>query len=239
MAPFSLDRENVMGLLEELKQQAESLKQNSGGASRLRNLQTMQPALQEARRYLSDLANALNITKPAVNRSYYVDMSNRLETLAQCDYAVREKQRTLDNKDYLEEVSFRFRCVGTRNLTVEKTSAEGVNRLQEYLRTYNMRFECRELKSERGLLERGMFTIFADVSATATLTGDWDTGKIKLTLKNIERAGETVYQYDSAEINPTLLDEFAKVLLDRSNRLRELGSHQQMMRSTPRRLAAA
>ena len=228
-----------MGLLDELKQQANMLKQNSGDAARLRNLQAMQPGLQEARRYLSELANALNITKPAVYRSYHVDMANKLEKLAQCEYMVREKQLTLDHRDYLEEVSFRFRCVGTRNLTIEKTSTEGVKRLQEYLRTYNMRFECRELKSERGLAERGMFTIFAEVTATATLAGDWDTGKIKLILKNVERPGEMVYQYDFLEINSALLDEFAKVLLDRPNQFRDLGSHQQMMRSTPRRLATA
>jgi hypothetical protein len=229
------DKGILMGVLDELKQQAALLKQDSGGATRLRNLQAMQPGLKEARRYLSELADTLNITKPAVYRSYYVDMAKRLEKLAQCEYMVRQKQRTIDNKDYLEEVAFRFRCVGTGNLNIEKTSAEGVKRLQEYLWTYNMRFECRELKSERDRLERRMFTIFSEVPAAATLVGDWNTGKIKLALKNIERPGEVLYQYDFVEINSELLDEFAKVLLDRPNRFREFGSHQQMMRSTPRR----
>lgn len=218
-----------MGLLDGLKQQAETLKQEqgSGPTSPLQNLQAMQPGLQEALRYLSDLANALNITKPTVYRSYYVDTANRLEQLAQCEYTVREKRRTVNHKDYLEEVVFGFRCVGTRNLTIEKTSAASVNRLREYLWTYNFRFEYRESTGERGLLERGTFTVIADVPATATLAGDWDTGKITLTLKNVERPGDTVYTYDVVEINVALLEELAALLLGKPNRLRDLGSHQQ------------
>ena len=218
-----------MGLLDGLKQQAETLKQEqeSGPTSPLQKLQAMQPGLQEALHYLSDLANALNITKPAVYRSYYVDTANRLEQLAQCEYMVREKRRTVNHKDYLEEVVFGFRCVGTRNLTIEKTSAASVSRLREYLWTYNFRFEYRESTSERGVLERGTFTVIADVPATATLAGDWDTGKITLTLKNVERPGDTVYTYDVVEINVALLEELAALLLGKPNRLRDLGSHQQ------------
>jgi hypothetical protein len=231
----------MKGLLEELKQQAEKLKQeqDSGRAVRLQNLQVMQTGLQEARRYLGELANALNILKPAVYRSYYVDMANRLDQLAQCEYAVREKQRTLNSKDYLEEVAFGFRCVGTRNLTIEKTSMEGVNRLREYLWAYNIRFECREVKSERGLPERGTFTIFAEVPASATFAGNWDTGEITLTLKNIERPGVVEYQYEAFELNVELFEELASFLLGRPNRLRQLGGYQQMIRSTTRPLAVA
>ena len=229
-----------MGILDDLKQQAESLKQQqeSGRAARIQNLQAIQPGLWEASRYLGDLANALNVIKPQVYRSFYVDMANKLDQLAQCDYMVRDKRRTLDNKDYLEEVVFGFRSVGNQNLTIEKDSPEGVKRLRDYLWAYNFRFECREFKTAQGLVERGTFTVFAELPATATFAGDWDSGKIKLTLKNIDKTGDVDYLYDASETNLTLLDELAKFLLGKPNNLRHLGSHQKMIRSTQHLLAA-
>lgn len=216
-----------MGLLDDLERQAEALRQEqeSARAAQLQKLQAIQPGLREALRYLSKFANALNIIKRPVYRSYHVDMTNKLEELAQCEYMVREKQQTLDNRDYLEEVAFLFRCVGTRNLTIEKTSAMAVSRLREYLWNYNIRFECREVTSARGQLERGTFTVFAEVSAAATFAGDWDTGKITLTLRNIEKVGVVAYQYDAVELNLALLEELAKFLLGEPNQLRHLGSH--------------
>jgi hypothetical protein len=230
-----------MGLLDDLKQQAETLRkeQESGRTAQLQNSQAMQSGLREARRYLTELASSLNIIKPPVYRSYHLDAANKLDQLEQCEYKVREKQRTFEQKDYLEEVAFLFRCVGAHDLTIEKSSAQSVNRLREFLWSYNMRFDCREWKGERGLLERATFTVFADVPATAVFAGDWDTGKITLTLKNVERPGEAAFQYDAVELNPALFEELAKLLLGKPNRFRNLGGHQQMMQSMPRSQATA
>ena len=230
-----------MGLLDDLKQQAERQKQQqeSGQTVRGQNLQAVQTALGEAFRYLSELAKTLNTVKPQVYRLFYVDVSTKLDQLAQCDYTVREKRKTVDNKDYLEEVKFLFRSVGSQNVTIEKDSPQNVERLREQLWLYNFKFECKEIKNERGMIVRGTFTVFTDVPASATFVGDWDAGKIKLTLKNIEKSGDADYIYEAAEVNPALFEELAKLLVGKPNNLRNLGSYQVMMRTTTLRRPTA
>jgi hypothetical protein len=223
-----------MGLLDDLKQQAERQKQQqeSGQAVRGRNLERIHAALGEAYRYLNELAKTFNAVKPQVHRSFYVDPSTKLDQLAQCDYTVRDKRKTLDHKDYLEEVKLLFRSVGNQNLTIEKDSPQNVERLREQLWSFNFKFECKEFKNERAMIQRGTFTVFADVPASATFAGDLDTGKIKLTLKNIEKAGDADYFYEAAEVNEALLEEFAKLLIGKPNNFRNLGNYQEMMRTT-------
>ena len=88
-------------------------------------------------------------------------------------------------------------------------------------------------QAETRLLERAVFKMFAQVPA-AVFAGDWDTGQIRLTLKNIETVGEVNYLYDADEVTGDLLDELTKLLLAKPNQLRKLGRHQTMTLTTPR-----
>lgn len=225
-----------MGLLDDLKQEAESRKRQlrTSHAARDQNRQAIHVALREASRYLSELADSLNVLKPQVPRHFYIDGATRLDQLMQCDYKARDRRNTVDNQDYLEEASLLFRCVGSRNQTIEKQSLAAIKNLRDYLWGYNFRFECQEIKNDRGLVERAVFTVLAEVPASVVFTGDWETGHIRLTLKNLETIGEVNYLYDANEVGRDLLEELTKLLLAKPNQLRKLGRHQEMIRTAPR-----
>jgi hypothetical protein len=224
-----------MGLLDELKQQAERqrLQQQTSQETLERNRQAVHTALRDASRYFAELADTLNVLKLQVARFFYIGRM-RLDGLVQADYNAHERRRTMDARDYFEEAGVRFRCAGERSVQIEKDSPDGIRNLREYLWGHNFRFECQEIKNERGRVERALFTVLPQVPASAVLSGDWNTGQIRLGLKNVEIPGEVHYLYEAAEVNRDLLEELTKVLLAKPNQLRRYGCHQQMTQSAPR-----
>jgi hypothetical protein len=225
-----------MGLLDDLKQQADSLNQRdmSSQERRSANSKIEHAKLKEVFQTLTDLAKSLNAIKPRVERNFYVESTTKLSNLIQTEYSVRDERKTVDFVDYIQQVIFQFRSCGTQNVVLEKHSPETIKRTRDYLWGYKMKFECKEIKNERHLVERAVFTIMSEVPGAATFTGDWDSGKIRLTLSNIETLGNIDFIYDPPEINQGLLEELAKLLLGKPNNLRAMGNYQESMMTNPR-----
>lgn len=225
-----------MGLLDDLKNQAATQlqKEQSTQETRGRNLRAVDMALREIQNYLIELANSLNILKPQVFRSFILETTVQLDRLLQSDYAVRERRKTIDNRDYFEEVALRFRNAGKENLVFEKDTPTAIERTKEYLWGYGLRFACKEITNERRMLQRAVFDVIGDIQASATFTGDWESGRIRLTLRNIEKLGDVDFQYAAEEVTREVLEELAKLVLGQQNNLRNLGKYQEMMRSTSR-----
>lgn len=223
-------------MLDDLKKQAEArkLEEQSKQVEKNRSLQVVDAVLREIYRYTTELANSLNIVKPEVTRSLFVEGNVKLDNLRQSNYRVRERRKTLEQRDYLEEVSLRLSWIGREALVVERDSPTLIQRLRDRLGEYALRFECKETRNERGVVDRAVFTIDPEVLGAATFAGNWDTGKIRLTLKNIEALGVLDFQYDASEIDQGLLEELTKLVLGQASNLRNLGKHQEMLRTTPR-----
>ena len=225
-----------MGLLDDLKNQAATQlqREQSSRETRDRNLHAVDRVLRETQNYFIELSNSLNILKPKVYRSFILETTVQLDRLQQADYAVRERRKTVDNRDHFLEVALRFRNAGTENLLFEKDTPTAVERSKEYLWGYGLRFECKEINNDRRMLQRAVFSVISDVQASATFTGDWDSGKVRLVLRNIEKLGDVEYLYDAEEVTREVLEELAKLVLGQQNNLRNLGNYQEMMRSTSR-----
>lgn len=230
-----------MGLLDDLKQQAESRKvqEQTNEAQKAQNLHEVNTALRGVFQYFTELANSLNILKPEIARNFYFDSTAKFDNLSQGNYRVRDRRKTVDHRDYFEEVTLRFSWTGSQSLVVEKDTPALIQRVRESLAGYNLRYECKEIKNDRGAIERAIFTIEPEVIADVAFAGNWDTGKVRLTLKNVEMLGAVDYQYEMAEVNGGLFEELAKLLLGKPNNLRNLGKYQELLRTTPRLRSAA
>ena len=229
-----------MGLLDELKQQAEALrlKQQVSQEERNQNLLLTHAALKDALHYWVELFNSLNVIKPVIPRSYYLaGGAVRFDNLMQCDYNVNGRHVTQDHRDYIGAIALRFRCVADRKVTIEKSSDRLVQQTREHLWMNNLRFDVKEIRNERGYVERGVFTVICDVPIMITITADLDHSHIKIITANFETLGEYAYLYDYDEFGNAILEELAKAILGKPNAFRALGRHQQAMRVTPPRAA--
>jgi hypothetical protein len=225
-----------MGLLDDLKKQAESRQQVPlTHDEQLREhgyFEPVQSALTEVSRYFGELARSLNVVKPDVQRQFYIEGSTRLSDLQQHDYTVRDRRKTFENRDYLTDVSILFTCQGGENLTFEKDTPRAIENMKEFFWGYSLPFECREMRNERGKVEKAIFTLVARVPSTATLAGNWDTGAFKLTLRNIEVLGSVEHSFKAADITHDFLEEIGKFVLAQPNKLRDYGKPDEPQRMT-------
>lgn len=228
-----------MGLLDDLKQQAHSLRVEQQASSEQRNqqLQAAHDKLNETLHYWVDLFNSLNVIKPPVPRYFYLDGGAiQLENLLQCDYNVNGRRRTVDHRDYIDAVVLRFRCVSGEKLKVEKESDALVQRMREHLWSHALKFEVDEIR-ERGYLARGTFTIHPEVPVTVTIESDSERSQVKISTRNLEKLGEYEYVFDLDEYGTPVLEELAKLILGKPNAMRSSGRHQAAARS-PRKKTA-
>src|SRR5215213_579835 len=208
-----------MGLLDELKQQAESVlvKQRTTEENESQKLQASHTRMKSALQYWVDFFKALNVVHPVIFRNYYIEGSTQLNNLVQCDYDVNSRRMTVGHQDYINSIELRFRCASDTPVTVEKQSDVMVKRLREQLWQHGLKFELREIRREGAYIERGVFTIDADVTVRLTMTADLAASHIKLSVRNLERLYEYSYVYDDDEFGPEVMEEIGKAILGQPN----------------------
>ncbi|MGE5522957.1 MAG: hypothetical protein ACM3SS_04515 [Rhodospirillaceae bacterium] len=221
-----------MDLLDELKRQAESQKkqQEAREQDQAQILTSIHEALGGMSKYFTELANSLNVVKPEVARNYVVHGTSTLQRLLQGDYFVRERKKSIDFRDYFEQVTLRFHAVGQQVLSIECFADHATDRLRNYLQAYGLRFETQAFRNDRGVTLRTVFSVLPDVPATITAVADWNTGTIRLKMRNVETIGDAEYCYEPAEVDRKLLDELAKLILGQPNEFRTMGRHQESLR---------
>jgi hypothetical protein len=170
------------------------------------------------------------VVKPEIARDFAVQGNATLKRLVQCDYIVRERRKTVEFKDYYEQVTLRFHAVGSAGLVLETYADHATERLKNYLQAYGLRYETQDFRNDRGVTLKTAVSVLPDVPATVAAAADWTAGTVRLKLRNVEAIGDAEYCYDPAEIDRLLLDELAKLILGQPNRLREMGRHQDMLR---------
>jgi hypothetical protein len=217
-----------MSLLDDLKRQADSVlvKQRTTEENRDEKLKASHARMKSALQYWVEFFKALNIVTPDVRRNFYVDGTAQLVNLLQGDYDVNSRRLTVAHIDYIDSIELRFRCVSDEKLTVEKDSNALVKQFQEHLWLHGLKFELREIRKEGAYVERGIFTLFAEVTVRLTFAADTENSQVRLTVRNLERLGEYTYVYDEDEFGAELLEEIGKAILDQPNRLRTMGRRQ-------------
>ena len=230
-----------MGLLDDLKKQAEAAKlQDTGRLEVLaKNTALAETAMRRAFKYLNDLVNQLNVLKPDCARSYELQTSGRLEGLKLVDFFVDYRSKKIGDKDHLDHIDLRFKCLNEQTLTVKKDSPMTIKSFVEYLHEHHIGHELREFKNEKRYVTHGEFKIPCVVRATATLKADGEHAQIHFLTRNVERFGSLDLTFDATEIDDNLMEEFAKFLIGQPNKFRSAGRSGAMLPKMPPQVATA
>lgn len=218
-----------MSFLDDLKKEAEEKKQQDLESTQTRKyaadmrMALVEEGLRETYQYLNDLTKQLNTLKLPIVRSYYIEGIGEGIQLAQGDYNVTIKNVTFDHKDHLKEVLFGFKCTANKTYTIEKDNPAIIERQRDYLWRNGIKFTYDEFKNDRGYVYRGVFNVPAIVPVSFLIVGDFDTAKVAITAKNFNTLVTTEHVYEPNEINSTLLEEFAKYILDKPSTFTKFG----------------
>jgi len=173
-------------------------------------------ALQRAYQYLKELAEQLNVVKPAYAKGYAIVGVPEFSGLAWDSGRADLRSRDLSpTTKVLEQVSLSFRISGHKQIRVGRESPAS-ERLRQVLTDNKIEFKAHDDRNQRG---RTVFEFACDVRASVVLEGNADTGRILLRARNVERFGMLEHQLVPEAITAEALEEFAGFILGETNRV--------------------
>lgn len=203
-----------MGLLDDLKKEADSLKNQE--AQRTQSLKAnavqVDQALRTIFKYLHELFRQLNVVKPPCERAYNLLTVGKIGGLAQSDYRVDYRTSQRNNAEHYEELTITFRRAKPDTFVV-KREAELIERFRDLLWQNNMRFSSESVRNDRRVITHEFFTINNEVICGADVVGDYDEGVIRFKLRNVEDFGPSIYTLEPAVINDKSLEDLAKLFI--------------------------
>ena len=211
-----------MGLLDDLKKEAETLKNQEAVKSQSikANAAAVDRALRKTFQYMSELFKQLNVVKPPCAHVYDLLTVGKIGGLVQTDYRIEFRTSQRENAEHYENVTINFKRSKPEQLSV-KREAEQIERFRDLLWQNNMRFTSEPFKNERRVTTHEVFKINCEVLCGADVVGDYDNGVIRFKLKNVEDFGPTVYTVEPDNVSDKALEELAKLFIGKDSNFKE------------------
>jgi hypothetical protein len=176
-------------------------------------------AVEKAYRYLKDFTEQLNIVKPAYAKEYSIGGVPKFDGLrwagSQIEYQTR--QTSPDTKVY-EKLMLHFRLFADKQLRVTRDSPAD-EKLKQMLVETGIKFTTEEERNDRGSVVRRTFVLPCEVKASLQLIGNFDTGKLLLRARNVERFGMLDHVLAPEAITEESLDELTGFMIGESSRI--------------------
>ena len=207
-----------MGLLDDLKKEAESLKNQEAQRTQSLKANAVQVdlALRTIFKYMHDLFRQLNVVKPTCDRAYNLLTVGKIEGLSQSDYRIDYRTSQRDSSEHFEELTVTFRRSKPDTFVV-KREAELIERFRDLLWQNNMRFTSESVRNERRVITHEFFTINSEVICGADIVSDYDEGVIRFKLKNVEDFGPSIYTLEPSVVNDKSLEDLAKLFIGKTD----------------------
>jgi len=206
-----------MGLLDELKQQAQSAAANETDAKAQlrRHIEVVDTALRQVFGYLDELVPQLRVIKPVNPHTFKAWGAGEWTQLAFENAAVNLRQANIDNVDWFSLVEFGVNWRAPRPLTASFSSQVEAKFLKDRLWHLGCKLEEKIVRTPEERFLRANITVEPKLPTRLRFEAQFETGKIQLTVRNLDQLGEDIVQLTPEECNVTLCEELAKTLLGR------------------------
>lgn len=205
-----------MGLLDDLKKQADALKaQDTDRTESLRaNAVAVDLALRRNFLYLNDLGKQLNVVQMPCPFSYKIPTLPDIAGLIVKDYHCDFRSKHFIDKDYYGEVHIAYRAWSDRVLTVKKGPDE-MEKFRDFLWSNNIEHKSEQFRDQRKVITHEIFKIVCDFRVQGKIEGDHESGKIKIVTKNIAAFEVDLFNLLAQEFVDQAVEEFAKFFIGR------------------------
>lgn len=210
-----------MGVLDELKQQAESVqarrKRQEASQKGERSLleRRLTSRMVDLHAYFKELLQQLNLVNPEITSDFYITDLCTLKGLRQGAY-----QLTSDNSDHVNNFTFHYSLVGEGTHEIKLPSKLVAEKKKESLWRYGFKFKLKEYSPSRCSL-----LIEAFVPVSFEFQVDVERAAIRLKVKNKPMPGISSYIYKPDRIDAEFMDETARYILEKPNRFDELSGN--------------
>jgi hypothetical protein len=207
-----------VGLLDDLKKQADNLKaQDVDKTESLRSTAvSIDHALRRSFLYLNDLGKQLNVVQMPSPFKYNLPTIGEIDGLVIKDFFCDFRSKHFIDKDYYGEIHVAYRCWSDRVLTVKK-GPDDMEKFRDLLWQSNIEHKSEQFRNERKVITHEVFRVNCDFRVQGKIEGDHETGKLKISTKNVDGFNVDVFNMLAQEMNDHAVEEFAKYFIGRPN----------------------
>lgn len=176
-------------------------------------------SLERAYKYFKELAEQLNVVLPKYPKGYTIVGVPEFSGLAwESGRADMRSRETTPGKRLYEQAMLSFRLSGGKKIRVAR-EAPASDRLRQVLGDNKIEFKAVDERNERGSLARTVFEFACEVRASVILEGNFQTGRILLKARNVERFGMVEHQLAPRAVTEAALEELAGFILGETPRV--------------------
>jgi hypothetical protein len=169
-------------------------------------------AIEKTYRYLEEFTDRLNTVKPEYAKPYSINGVPNFDGLVwEMGQVSCIKKEILPGTRQFEQVTLVFKLSGSKSLYVTQEPPAD-DALKTLLSDTKIEFTTREERNDHNTIVKTLFEIPCEVLARLELIGNFDTGKLLLRTRNIERFGMMDYELDPTAISDDLLDELSEFI---------------------------
>ncbi len=225
-----------MGLLDDLKKQADALKaQDTDKTESLRSTAVaVDHSLRRTFLYLNDLGKQLNVVQMPSPFAFDLPTVGKVDGLIIKDFFCDFRSKHFIDKDYYGEVQVGYRCWSDKILTIKK-GPDDMEKFRDVLWQSNIEHKSEQFRNERKVITHEVFKVKCDFRVQAKIDGDHESGKLKIVTKNVGGFQVDLFNLLAMEMNDQGVEEFAKSLIGRPNQWAEIVKRSVL---TPRPTAA-
>jgi hypothetical protein len=129
-----------------------------------------------------------------------------------CDF----RSKHFIDKDYYGEVHVAYRCWSDKILTIKK-GPDDMEKFRDVLWQSNIEHKSEVFRNDRKVITHEVFKVACDFRVQARVEGDHETGKLKISTKNVGGFNVDMFLLMAQEMNDHAVEEFAKYFIGRTN----------------------
>jgi hypothetical protein len=212
-----------MGLLDDLKKQAEMVKSQQLSQQSLlqESIKLVEAKMHQTFLYLNDLLKQLAVLRPTNPTAYSIPGIGDFQNLGFSESFIDYRKKKLFDKDYYDFIIFFIKWASPANLVLERDMPATIQKVRDVLWNYGLKFTEEEVKKPGGSFQKMKFTVPSAVTCDITISADHDNCRLVVKGKHFLRLGADELRIPAGDINEALLEEFAKMLIGQPSALRK------------------
>lgn len=209
-----------MGLLDDLKNQAEGLRAREQQDEGLSGEKTdyynneIHPRMLEIYGFLNEMVKNLNFIKPETIAKYPILPGGQKHPFRQGDYKV-----TIDSNQQIKDIKLAFKAELDEPLSLRVKGEDDIKKQIDVLAGYRILSDRKDFKDNNYKLTHSDFSIQGPVVITVRFVGDVATSSLQLHLSNFESPGLVKRNLDPKNINQDFLDKLGRYILREDDKL--------------------
>ena len=203
-----------MGLLDDLKNQSDSLKvREEKERQRVAGLEkhyqeNIHPKMTQIYSFLNKLAEHLNFIKSDTIALYPILPKGQLKPLKQKNYKIN-----IDSSKCIKNINFFFSCHLDDVIKFDMEGSEVILRYSDVLDSYKLEYLRNDYKNKEYELISSTFKLKGPVKVNFVFQGNVEDSSIEMLIGNFEKPGVAKHKFTEHQITEEFLDELGKYIL--------------------------